>query len=370
MTDWLTQIGRELVDVHTEAGVSRATATVVKDRLDADAVAVAVAEDDRLRVTASTPRVDDWGPSEFPLWNGIPGTVYARGEPCVIDDLADVRNGAAACSPDPESTKTNDQPAIRSLIVVPIGEIGVIIAASVETSAFTETDSERIGDLVRIAMGALDATHTTRDRDGDRLDEVTSILSHDIQSPLQVARGRLQMAEESGDQGHLDEVASALDRIEAIVDDLLMLARTDQRVGPMAPITVDDLVHQAWSTVETSTATLDVEDTQTILADESTACQLFENLFSNAIEHAGRDVVIRVGPLESGVYIEDDGPGIPSDRREDVFEWRVSGGSEHAGLGLAIVDRIAQAHGWGVSVTEGNEGGARFELTDIEIVED
>lgn len=104
----------------------------------------------------------------------------------------------------------------------------------------------------------------------------------------------------------------------------------------------------------------------TVRADRSRFQQLLEKLLRNASEYGGEDVVITVGELEEGFYIEDDGPGIPQGTRDDVFEAGYSTSNEGTGLGLSIVKRIAEAHGWTVNVAEGSTGGARFEITGVE----
>jgi signal transduction histidine kinase len=90
------------------------------------------------------------------------------------------------------------------------------------------------------------------------------------------------------------------------------------------------------------------------------------NLFRNAVEHGGTDVSVRVGPLEDGFYVEDDGPGIPEEERGSVLDAGYSTSEEDSGLGLAIVRQIAEAHGWELVVTEAEGGGARFEVRGAE----
>jgi signal transduction histidine kinase len=89
-----------------------------------------------------------------------------------------------------------------------------------------------------------------------------------------------------------------------------------------------------------------------------------ENLLANAIEHGGPDVTIEIGPLSdaSGFYVADDGPGIPPVRRERVFDHDYTTSSNGIGLGLTIVETVADAHGWRLTVAESDGGGARFEL--------
>ena len=98
---------------------------------------------------------------------------------------------------------------------------------------------------------------------------------------------------------------------------------------------------------------------------------MFENLFRNSVEHGGADVVVRVGDLPdgSGIYVEDDGAGIPADERDEVFVDGFTTEASGTGLGLTIIQQVVSAHGWEIAVTESAEGGARFEITGMEFVE-
>lgn len=75
---------------------------------------------------------------------------------------------------------------------------------------------------------------------------------------------------------------------------------------------------------------------------------------------------VTVGTTQSGVYVADDGPGISDGEREDVFEAGYSTAEDGTGYGLRIVERVAGAHGWDVSVADSTEDGARFEVTGVE----
>lgn len=94
--------------------------------------------------------------------------------------------------------------------------------------------------------------------------------------------------------------------------------------------------------------------------------ELFENLFRNAFEHGSTDggVTVRVGPLDAGFYVEDDGQGIPDNRGQEIFDHGFTT-DDGNGYGLSIVN----AHGWDVGVAESDTGGARFEITGIEFVD-
>ena len=76
--------------------------------------------------------------------------------------------------------------------------------------------------------------------------------------------------------------------------------------------------------------------------------------------------MVTVGDLEDGFYVADNGPGIPAEHRETVFEPGYSTRDDGTGFGLAIVQDVADAHDWTVRVTESEMGGTRFEIRDVD----
>ncbi len=196
-----------------------------------------------------------------------------------------------------------------------------------------------------------------------RLEEYSATVSHDLRSPLSVASGWLGVAMQEGSTEYLEKVETALDRMDELISDLRALGRCGQTVEGMVELQLGSVVSEAWSNVETADATLDIEgDLGTIEGEHGRLLQLFENLFRNAVEHAGRDTTVRVGSLDRGFYVEDDGPGIPEDERENVFEFGYSTVEGETGLGLAIVDAVADAHGWEHRLADADPQGARFEF--------
>ena len=204
-------------------------------------------------------------------------------------------------------------------------------------------------------------------RQNERLDRFASAVSHDLRNPLNAASAQLDLAQRECDSHHLDNVADEHDRMGALIEDVLALAREGRSIGETEPVDVERLVRNCWETVDTGGATLRMVDSLRIEADADRLQRVFENLFRNAIEHAGDEAnppTVRVGrlPGNDGFYVEDDGPGIPPDQRERVFETGHTTAREGTGYGLPIVREIAEAHGWSVSATEGADGGARFEI--------
>jgi len=203
------------------------------------------------------------------------------------------------------------------------------------------------------------------ERQNERLDRFASILSHDLRNPLNVATGRLTLAMAEYDSEHLDAVEIALARMETLIEDSLTLARQGDPVTDTQPLAFESIATQAWAVIQTGKATMTVEENFTLQADPDRLQQLLENVFRNAIDHSDGSVSIRVGPIAetAGFYVADDGPGIPANERQEVFEPGYSTAENGTGLGLAIVSEITDAHGWDATVTESGEGGARSEIS-------
>jgi signal transduction histidine kinase len=157
--------------------------------------------------------------------------------------------------------------------------------------------------------------------------------------------------------------------MEELIEDLLVLAREGGNTGETEPVDLGELLSDCRETVSAPEASFVVDTDRQIRADRSRLQQLFENLVRNAIEHGRPDVTVTVGDLADGFYVADDGPGIPAEEHEQVFETGFTTTEDGTGLGLNIVKQIADAHGWDVAVTESDDGGARFEFTGVDVVE-
>ena len=201
----------------------------------------------------------------------------------------------------------------------------------------------------------------------DRLELIADTLRHDVGNHLTVARGYLDLARDEPAPAHLDRVEGALDRLDQLVADVVSLARSGELVGETELLELAPVAEDAWDAVSPpDAAALEIERSRRLRADRSALCHLLENLFHNAVVHAGPDVTVTVGDAEGGFYVADDGPGIPDDRREQVFESGRQFDAGGTGLGLAIVKRIAAAHGWSIGVVDSEYAGACFLVEGVE----
>lgn len=362
MIDHLSSTTRQLIRAVTADELSHAASAGLDTLLDADQVTVIPAADcgGDTQVWASTGTLDI--PAQRPLISGIIGQSYASGESWIVDDLLETRSTSS-------QSGSVDPLQYRSLLCVPVPDWGALVAIAHDAAAFSDDDRqavELLGSFVTAAATRIRSADT-RPETGDRIQEMASILTHDLRSPLTVAHGQVELAREEHNSEHLAQAASALERLEELIDDVEIYARSGDNIDVTEHVDIQSVAERAWAMIETADAELIVDDSMTVLADESQLCQLLENLFRNAISHGGPAVTVRVGLLakQTGFYVADDGPGIPAENRETIFEHGYSNGAHGTGLGLFIVENIVDAHGWAITATESAQGGARFNITGL-----
>ncbi|HEY2165872.1 MAG TPA: HAMP domain-containing sensor histidine kinase [Jatrophihabitantaceae bacterium] len=214
----------------------------------------------------------------------------------------------------------------------------------------------------------------------DRIDSATARqrtfvgdAAHELRSPLASLRVQLEVAGRVGLVGDLpslvDEVLLDVDRLERLVNDLLALARLDEAGGQLArrdPVALDELVADVMHTYPDARVPVHADGMQpaTVAGDADALRRVAINLIDNAVRFARSEVEVSVtgGAQRVTVTVTDDGPGLPPEERERVFDrfYRVhasrsreSGGT---GLGLAIVRDVVRAHGGSVRLTSRDDG--------------
>ncbi len=270
---------------------------------------------------------------------------------------------------DPDATDATASPATVHVPLVADWELLGVVA--VETDARRVWRDEEVdlyrtfGDLIAYTIARNERRLELRRRT-EQLEQFNAVVSHDLRNPLNVLSGYLEMVEGDVSSNRHEPMEHAVTRMESLIDNLLMLAKHGETIGETESVPATSIAEDAWESVRAPESTLTITgDIGRIEADPNRLRQVFENLFRNAVDHGGPAVSLEIGPRNgpsgvSGLYVSDDGPGIPSNVSDSLFDSGFST-ADSSGIGLAIVDRIADAHGWEVDVH--NDGGAVFELT-------
>jgi two-component system OmpR family sensor kinase len=243
------------------------------------------------------------------------------------------------------------------------------------------TEVGRLGIALNAMLDRLQAAFEERQASEDRLREFLADASHELRTPLSSIRGYAELFR-MGAARDPAELAKAMRRIEeeaermgVLVEDLLTLARLDEvRDAPHGAVDLGrlarDAVDDARVTAPDRTIDITVEGPATVLGEPHQLRQVLANLLRNALVHtpAGTPVEVTVAPDGGDVRlaVRDHGPGLPADDPTAPFErfWRAEGGRERgaagAGLGLAIVAGVVDAHGGRVHAANAADGGAAF----------
>ncbi|NEU57834.1 MEDS domain-containing protein [Halorussus sp. MSC15.2] len=233
-----------------------------------------------------------------------------------------------------------------------------------------------------------------------RLENFASMLAHELRNPVNIGQIYGQQLPADGNAEAVGYITEAFDRIEDIIDVMLMLTRGRDAVGEHSAVDLGTVARDVWDDIDTRGATSEVAIDSTIEADETYVQHLFRNLFENAVEHGstgnrpqddnaaehgstsprsqahedavehgstgnrprdddvhqtesdaahqnaqrsedavehgGADVTVTVGELPTGFYVADDGSGIPDDDKNAVFEEGYTSAASNGGMGLGL----------------------------------
>ncbi|MBV0926010.1 GAF domain-containing protein [Halomicroarcula limicola] len=207
-----------------------------------------------------------------------------------------------------------------------------------------------------------------RQRQTARLESFASMLAHELRNPLAIGQIYSRQLRDEITPEAVDHVAEAFDRIEELIDVLLILSQ-EATVGiDWETVAVADAARAAWSDADVDDAELTVTASHSLEVDPVHFRHLLENLFENAVTHhaAENPVEVTVGDLSTGFYVADNGSGIAESERDRVFETGYTTADDGMGIGLAFIAELAEMYDWRCQITESYAGGARFEFTNTE----
>lgn len=217
-----------------------------------------------------------------------------------------------------------------------------------------------------------------RELDQWRVEFIGSIV-HDLQSPVTAIAGfaQLLLAPEDGDDEatrhqFLEQIASNARSLQELIDNLRTHTRLTERRVELArePVDVAPFLHRLVEdmapVLDDRPVTIEADDVE-VSADPRALERALRNLLSNAVRHTppGTSIHVRVRAREDAVHVEveDDGPGIPPELMDGVFERYRSGATGGTGLGLSIAKQLVELHGGAISAHRGAAGGAAIRFT-------
>ena len=255
-----------------------------------------------------------------------------------------------------------------------LAETARSIGESDLTRRIPVTGRDEIADLSRTFNAMLDrleAAFATQRR-------FVSDASHELRTPITIVRGQLELLGEDPDERveTIALVTDELDRMSRFVDDLLLLAKSERddflRVSELELGALTDELFDKARSLGPRDWRIDARADGTVVADRQRLTQAVMGLAQNAVQHTREGDPIWLGSeidhREARVWVRDEGPGIGADDQERIFARfaRASASrrrSEGAGLGLAIVRAIAEAHGGRAGVSSRPGAGATFTVT-------
>ncbi len=217
---------------------------------------------------------------------------------------------------------------------------------------------------LRVAARAVNAMRARlRKLIGDRT-ETLAAVAHDMRTPLM----RLTLAAEGAPDDIRAKMRKEVAEIEALVASFIAFAREDPAQEPRVRLDLTALIAAQIDdrAAEGQPATFADAPRVVVTGQPLGLKRMIGNLIDNAVKHGGRaDVSLRVADGVVVIDIDDDGPGVPPDRREDVFKPFIrlnESATRGAGLGLPAARSIAYAHGGDIAIVD-RESGARVRVT-------
>jgi len=205
-------------------------------------------------------------------------------------------------------------------------------------------------------------------------------LAHETRNPLNIIRGLAQMISKQPEtrpeiQSKSREIIEEADKVAAQLNEFINYSRPREVRRTRVPLisVINEVVRTLNYDVEEKKIRLQVKVEQlSIEADEQLLRQALFNLLLNAIQAVNGSAEIQVlaerrGTAEAALEVRDNGPGVPSDSRTEIFKPYFTTQKTGTGLGLAVVQQIVLAHGWEIECLPNHPSGAIFRITHLKV---
>ncbi|WP_240606863.1 ATP-binding protein [Microbacterium sp. Gd 4-13] len=269
-----------------------------------------------------------------------------------------------------------------SPLITPDGTaIGTLCVFDEQPGDLSPEDSRALELLAHQVVDVLELRRITRElgQSNEQLENFASQVSHDLRNPLTAIAGFIELAADSPELANAPQAARALARAESaaarmdsMIADLLAYARLGGLQPRRDEVEFDEVVRGVLDDLDSALtearATVSVDAAVVVIGDETLLRVLVQNLVANAVKFssaAGVEprVEVRAHGLTGGwrITVDDNGPGVPVEQRERVFELMERGTAQEVpglGVGLSTCRRIVEAHGGRIGIDASHAGGA------------
>jgi signal transduction histidine kinase len=255
--------------------------------------------------------------------------------------------------------------------------IGLLATVSVIGSGLAWRNLSKSSDLqIRLIRASELNTHLKE------MNLAAAGLAHETRNPLNIIRGMAQMISKQPDapveiKDKSRAIVDETDKVTAQLNEFINYSRPREIRRSALPLNsaVNEVVRALSYDIEEKKVKLEVKgDALTIEADEQLLRQALFNLLLNAIQAIGAGGEIQViarkqNASEAILEVRDNGPGVPPERRQEIFKPYFTTHQKGTGLGLAVVSQIVLAHGWEIECLPNEPQGAVFRIKHLRIVE-
>jgi signal transduction histidine kinase len=287
--------------------------------------------------------------------------------------------------PDIEGRKLMD----RVAKIAPEMDIIVITGhASVETAVDTLTtravyyvtkpiDMDRLLEVIRKTLERQRLQKKKEDTlnhlraKSNQLSDVVHTISHDLKASLQLIMSYADLAKAECDSPDIEAIAQLAGKITEMMDRSVKLADEGLVVKKTDQVNLKQVVMETASTMTTHDVEFRIGHLPVVKGDETKLGQVFLNLFRNAIEHAQPDhisVTMVNSDDEVDILVTNDGKPIPDEYRHNLFDRGISSKDSEGGLGLFIVRRVVEGHGWNIELADEPDTTFRITVPKNELV--
>lgn len=376
----LNETARQLMEAESRDAIAAVTAERAAAVLDLPLTGIWWYDDDGevlvpATQTAAAAELIDEQPT-FHEGDAVAWEVYAEGEPRVYGDIEEA------------SQLHNKETVFGSEVLVPLGDHGVLITGATTQHAFSETDRTLIDVLAATVTAALNQaereavlreTQAELEAANEELALLNQVVRHDIKNDVAVILGHGKGLVDRVDESAADSLQPMLRAATHITDITETVGEFLDVLGGDAEPALEPIDLTAVLTDECRKARDTYDDADIQIDDgfptgvEVAATELlssvFRNLLTNAITHNDKSTPqVTISGEERGdsvvIHVADNGPGIPEDRREEIF-----GRGEHglespgSGIGLYLVDTLVEIYDGDIEITDNEPDGSVFSLT-------